>query len=94
MAPLYEQGNPSSDELDPLMVAAYLLRSLTKNHCFVDGNKRAAWLAALEVLAVGANLTIKAGQVEAAEFVNATASGAVPDVATITRWLAVRLIPL
>lgn len=94
MAPLYEQNHPSFDEPDPLLVAAYLLRSLSKNHCFVDGNKRAAWLAALEVLAVGAHLTIMADQVEAADFVNAIASGVVPDVAAITRWLAARLIPL
>lgn len=45
MAAMYEQD---ADEPDPLIVAAYLLRSLCQNHRFVDGNKRVAWLAALE----------------------------------------------
>ena len=33
------------DPVDPLLVAAYLLCYLARNHAFIDGNKRVAWLA-------------------------------------------------
>lgn len=90
-AAMYEQD---ANAPDPLLVAAYLLRSLCQNHCFVDGNKRVAWLAALEVLAAGAHLTIAADQVEAAVFVIAVAEGHIQSAAEITAWLANRLVSL
>ncbi len=34
-----------------LLFAAYLFVYLVRGHCFVDGNKRVAWLALLQVLA-------------------------------------------
>jgi death-on-curing protein len=36
---------------DQLNIASSILYYLTRNHCFVDGNKRAGWLAAVEYLA-------------------------------------------
>lgn len=82
----------SSEQLDPLLVAAFLLRSLVQNHCFVDGNKRVAWLAALDVLAVGASLTLRADEEEAANFVLGIADGTTRSVPEIVNWLADRLI--
>lgn len=80
-----------SDEPDPLLIAAYLLRSLAKNHCYVDGNKRVAWLACLEVLAVGASVTVEEDQEAAAMFVESVATGAL-DVEGVVHWLADRLV--
>lgn len=81
-----------SDEPDVLHVAAYLMRSLVKNHCYVDGNKRIAWLATLEVLAVHAMATIEADQDEAAALVEDVATGAV-DVPALIVWLGKHLAP-
>jgi hypothetical protein len=73
--------------------AAFLLRSLVQDHCFVDGNKRVAWLAALDVLALGANLTLGVDEEEAANFVLRVADGTTRSIPEIAAWLAERLIP-
>ncbi|MEO7328959.1 MAG: type II toxin-antitoxin system death-on-curing family toxin [Minicystis sp.] len=44
-ASLYETG-----EEDPIVIAAHLLCYLARNHAFLDGNKRVAWMAAQEQL--------------------------------------------
>lgn len=82
-----------SDEPNDLHVAAYLLRSLAKNHCYIDGNKRIAWLACLEVLAVHSAVTIEADQDEAAEVVERVAQGQMA-IDELINWLAMRLCPL
>lgn len=76
---------------DPSHVAAYLLRSLAKNHCYEDGNKRIAWAALLEVLWVNAALAIQADQDEAAELVIrvATSECGVDD---LIEWLAAHIV--
>jgi death on curing protein len=40
----------NEERIDPLQVAAYLLYYLALNHCFIDGNKRTAWMACADVL--------------------------------------------
>ncbi|MEZ5397757.1 MAG: type II toxin-antitoxin system death-on-curing family toxin [Bryobacterales bacterium] len=70
---------------DLLLAAAYLLVYLAKNHCFVDGNKRVAWMAAIRVLDLN-GIRVIAEQREAAELVNAVASGTV-DVRQVHAWL-------
>lgn len=87
---LYRNENPAENP-DPLQVAAFLLRYLTKDHCFKDGNKRAAWLSALDVL-LCAGLTIRASQNEAAEFVERIADSRVSSAEDISDWLAERLV--
>lgn len=82
-----------SDEPDDLLVAAYLLRSLAQNHCYIDGNKRIAWLACLEVLAVHSQVTIESDQDEAAEVVERVAQGQM-EIDALMCWLALRLCPL
>jgi death-on-curing protein len=81
------------DEPDILHVAAYLMRSLARLHCYTDGNKRIAWLATLDVLAVHTATTLEVDQDEAAETVVAVATGVmgIPDLCT---WLAEHLVPL
>lgn len=81
-----------SNEPDGLQVAAYLLRSLARNHCYIDGNKRIAWLACLEVLAIHSAVTVYADQDEAADVVERVAQGNM-DVPELTIWLASKLGP-
>lgn len=82
-----------TDAPDPLRIAAYILRSLARNHCYVDGNKRIAWMTCLEVLAVGAGVTVSEDEEMAAEFVEAVAMGSL-DIESIVPWLAGRLVEL
>lgn len=84
MAASYALG---SDAADPLVVAAYLLRSLARNHCYEDGNKRIAWMATLEYLWVTAGCGISAEQEEAAAIVVRVAEGAM-GVPELVAWLA------
>lgn len=43
-------GTPEDEEPDLLRAAAYLIVYFATGHCYEDGNKRAAWLAALRLL--------------------------------------------
>lgn len=52
-----------------LSFVAFLLVYLAKNHCFVDGNKRVAWSAAMDILAAR-NLTVGATTEEAEDLMN------------------------
>jgi death-on-curing protein len=68
--------------------AAALLHSIACNHAFVDGNKRAAWLAAATFLGVnGHPLDTVFSQHEAEELMVAVAEGGYPDVASIAAEL-------
>jgi len=74
---------------DPWVKAAALLHSLTRNHPFVDGNKRAGWNAAWTFIEVNAIGRLAEGfDVDAAEqLVLAVASGAMDDLALISTGL-------
>jgi death-on-curing protein len=74
-----------------LLFAAYLLFYVCQNHCFVDGNKRVAWLCMLQVLATH-DLSISATDDEAEAFMYSVAEGATETPELIATWLAVRLI--
>lgn len=43
-------GTPEDEEPDLLRAAAHLIVYFATGHCYSDGNKRAAWLAALRLL--------------------------------------------
>jgi death-on-curing protein len=73
-----------------LVFAAHLLYYLARNHCFVDGNKRAGWLAMTEVLGKF-DLTLATDAAEAEAFVNGIASGEVKRAEDVVPWLAARL---
>ena len=77
----------STDSQDPDLVVAvsYLLVYLAKNHCFVDGNKRVAWMAFLRALDLN-GLAVDADELDAAALVNDVATGAV-DATGVARWL-------
>ncbi len=77
----------STDSQDPdlLVAVSYLLVYLAKNHCFVDGNKRVAWMAFLRALDLN-GLAVDADELDAAALVNDVATGAV-DAIGVARWL-------
>jgi death-on-curing protein len=62
-------------EPDLLLAAAHLLFYVAKNHCFADGNKRAAWSAVIRALDLN-GIRVEADPGEAAELVEGVASGA------------------
>ncbi|MEU8538620.1 type II toxin-antitoxin system death-on-curing family toxin [Streptomyces sp. NPDC048717] len=67
----------------PYEQAAVLLHALASNHPFVDGNKRAAWLAAATFLAVN-GIDLRHADLDAAyDLVVGVASGKVADIEDI-----------
>jgi death on curing protein len=72
-----------------LPFAGFVLFYIAKKHCFVDGNKRAAWSTAADVLA-SLGLGIHASDDEAVELVEAVLAGHL-DGADVVNWLAPRL---
>jgi len=68
------------------MAAGYLLY-LCQNHPFMDGNKRAAWLAARIFLRLN-GYALKPRRRAAADFVRRIAAGELREWPTISRWLA------
>lgn len=72
-----------------LAAAAYILFYLSKNHCFTDGNKRAAWASLVHLLYIN-GLRVVATQDDAAALVNSVATGTLgreETVSTILTWL-------
>lgn len=83
---LAHYGTPDAGEL----AAAYCV-GLAKNHPFVDGNKRAAFLALGLFLYVN-GLRLNASQAEATLAVLAIAASEW-DEATLAAWLRERIVP-
>ena len=79
---LYE--SPSLSEL-----AANYLFGIVKNHAFVDGNKRTAWVTARTFLALN-GVSLQFDALEAITFVESVAAGAV-DRAEATIWFEERI---
>lgn len=77
-------------EPDMLVFSAYLFMYLVKNHCFTDGNKRVAWMALVDQLAM-LKVTIAASQEEVVEFVLCVEKQQSPSVEQVIDWLACRL---
>lgn len=90
---------------DGLLLAASLCFYLCENHCFVDGNKRIAWAAAMKVLEQTLDLTINATDDEAEAFMLAIASRhegstvtigkdevVIEDAGDVVRWMSERLV--
>lgn len=74
---------------DPWEKAAALLHSLTANHPFVDGNKRAGWNSAWTFLEINevARLATDFSVDDAEQLVLGVASGTVTEVAEIASTL-------
>jgi death on curing protein len=76
-----------------LCFAGHLLFYLARNHCFTEGNKRAAWASTLEVLA-RLGLTVRTTTDEAWEMINSVIEGRIGGADAVVVWLAERLEPL
>ncbi|SMF08519.1 type II toxin-antitoxin system death-on-curing family toxin [Streptomyces sp. Amel2xC10] len=72
---------------DPYEQAAALLHALATNHPLVDGNKRAAWLAAATFLALHGTDLAACDQDAAYDLVIDVASGAESEIAVIAARL-------
>ena len=86
-ASLYEDEGT----VDPLVLAAYLLCYLARNHAFLDGNKRVAWLA-LEDQLRSLRVRVTASTEEAAGLVLAVVAREV-EADEVVEWIAARLGP-
>jgi hypothetical protein len=73
-----------------LAFASYALFYLVRNHCFVDGNKRVAWLAAADILAA-LGLGISATEDEAFALMENVISHVINGGDEVALWLASRL---
>jgi len=76
-------------KVDAAQIAAAYAYGLARNHPFVDGNKRAAFLAAGLFLWIN-GYRLKASQIDATRVVIALAAGEI-DEATFAQWLRERL---
>lgn len=76
-----------------LLFAAGLLCYLSRNHCFLNGNKRVALMAATTVLG-RLGLTIDASQSQMVAFVTEVQVRREMTPADVAEWLADRLIAL
>ena len=85
------EGYSETDNSKPgLCFAACLLFYLVKNHCFIDGNKRAAWAASMEALR-SLGLTIKATDDEAEDYCKSIIAHEVQRATDVISWFAPRL---
>jgi len=76
-----------------LYFCGHLLFSLTKRHCYLDGNKRIAWACAGYVL-LKLGLTIQATTEEAASFIESIAKGEIQSAEQVIFWIADRLMSI
>lgn len=79
------------DTVPGLVFCGYLLFYLLKNHCFVEGNKRAAWTSAMFAL-LSLGLTLQATQEEAFTCCAQIIEGTMGSGADVVEWIAARLI--
>ena len=89
-AELYQEDPPG--RVKGLTFAGYLLCYLARNHCFVDGNKRVAWLSTVWILS-NLGVALEATDDEAVGFVESVILGEVESGHDAVRWLGARLVP-
>lgn len=73
------------EDADLLCFVAHMLVYLARNHCFTDGNKRAAWASVVRVLDLN-GMRIRGDDPEAASLVERASTGDA-DVGEVIRWL-------
>jgi len=90
-AELYLEGRKHAKA--GLAFAAYLLVYIVQRHCFLDGNKRTAWIAALDVLgALG--LGISTSEDEAFNLMEDVIAHRIESGEQVAAWMASRLYAL
>jgi death-on-curing protein len=80
-------GNPDAADL----AAAYAF-GIARNHGFLDGNKRTAWVAARVFLAHN-DLNLVFNQIEGYQLMIAIAEGTM-DEASVAAWFRIRINPV
>lgn len=83
-AALYQGAEGEGADL--LCIAAHVLIYLARNHCFTDGNKRAAWAALIRILDLN-GICLPDDDPEAAPLVERACTGQV-TAEDVIRWLA------
>lgn len=81
----YAAASNENEDPDLLLAAAYLIVYLAKGHCYTDGNKRIAWLAALRLFHIN-GLELRGDELEAASLIERVAQSQA-DVADVIAWL-------
>lgn len=76
---------------DIFMLAAVLGHGLTRNHCFVDGNKRVGFMAMYVFLGVN-GYDLDAPEPEAVDLMLQVAEGKVPET-SLAEWLKRHAVP-
>lgn len=90
-AELYSKPEPEDEgTIGGLVFAGYLLFYLTTKHCYIDGNKRIAWLCAMFVL-LRLGLTLQVTEDEAYGFCMEIGSGNINKGEEVVMWIADRL---
>ena len=77
--------------LPGLAFSGYLLYYLTRDHCFVDGNKRIAWLCAMRVLGtipLTLNASIDDAETLCKRIADSTRDDAIRDGSQVVMWFA------
>lgn len=93
MVGAYRDGLDDVDSDDGLLVVtSYLAHYIARGHCFVDGNKRVAWMVAMYQFA-HRGLTVQATDSEAEEVFLLVAAGK-QSADELLAWFASRLIAL
>jgi len=93
-AEIYSMPEVEGEELTSgLVFCGYLLFYITTKHCFMDGNKRVAWLTAMWIL-LGHGLTVQATDDEAETFCMDIAKGTIDKGEDVVNWIAARLVPI
>ena len=78
-------------ELDAALLAAAYLYGIARNHGFVDGNKRTAWVVTRLFLADSGH-RLRFDPAEAVRAVKATAAGTLTEE-DLAAWFRARLVP-
>lgn len=89
---LYRCDLDDPDRLDALVFGLYCFQGVSTHHCYVDGNKRTAWLSLLEILQVGCGLTIEAPDDDVVTFCLTVADQHL-TIEQIAEWVFPRLVP-
>jgi hypothetical protein len=74
-------------------LATFYINYLIMNHCFIDGNKRAAWTACIQVLRM-LGLTVSATDDEVEQLCSSIIDRSIANAVDVVGWLAPRLLAL
>jgi death-on-curing protein len=86
----YDERERDDDPVDSMVLAAYLLCYLARNHAFLDGNKRVAWLALEDQLrSIGVRVIASADEAETL-VLDVVAKKLEAD--DVVEWIATRLV--